>query len=245
MNELKIKRSYLFRKLSFLSRNTFLLNGGQLMEYREYRKNFFNKFNELKKSIYERRVREEAELWLKLQDAILSGNFSTVKRANEFARLWLEGYNDYVVSLKLNMQESTIRQYRKQLSDELYDITGDDFFSLFENFSKNEEKLNKILYILFHTRKNGWKGSSDLIPLDLYAIFKAYVINEEDIDFSIDDCRKELSFISRFSVQNIKEEMNKLNLEKLKYIIGVLEGEKGTTDDKYLVSKCMEGDLND
>lgn len=215
------------------------------MVYREYKKNFFTKFNELKKSIYERRVREEAELWLKLQDAILSGNFSTLKRADEFARLWLEGYNDYAVSLKLNMQESTIRQYRKQLSDELYDITGDDFFSLFESFNKNKEKLNKILYILTHTRKNGWKGSSDLIPLDTYTIFKSCVMNEESIDFSIDDCKKELSFISRYSIQNIKKDMNKLNLERLKYVIDVLEGTKGTMDDKYLVSRCMEGDLID
>lgn len=215
------------------------------MVYREYKKNFFTKFNELKKSIYERRVREEAELWLKLQDAILSGNFSTLKRADEFARLWLEGYNDYAVSLKLNMQESTIRQYRKQLSDELYDITGDDFFSLFESFNKNKEKLNKILYILSHTKKNGWKGSSDLIPLDTYTIFKSCVMNEESIDFSIDDCKKELSFISRYSIQNIKKDMNKLNLERLKYVIDVLEGTKGTMDDKYLVSRCMEGDLID
>ena len=215
------------------------------MVYREYKKNFFTKFNELKKSIYERRVREEAELWLKLQDAILSGNFSTLKRADEFARLWLEGYNDYAVSLKLNMQESTIRQYRKQLSDELYDITGDDFFSLFESFNKNKEKLNKILYILSHTKKNGWKGSSDLIPLDTYTIFKSCVMNEESIDFSIDDCKKELSFLSRYSIQNIKKDMNKLNLERLKYVIDVLEGTKGTMDDKYLVSRCMEGDLID
>lgn len=205
------------------------------------RRNFFSRFKNLKVDISNSRNRKAGELWLRLQNVLLNGNYSTIKKSNDCVRLWLGGYNDEVIGMKMNIKENSVRLIRKNISDELYDLLGDDFFELFEDFEKNESIIEKKVFMLEHLSKGKVLSVAEEIPLDVYSMIRTELRGTELYDFNLDDCKGEINFLRRYSRQNIIGDLHELNLEKVRFLLEVAEGKAGSLDTQYEIFKAMEG----
>lgn len=211
-----------------------------------YKKNFYKEVRELKSSVLKNRNREEGEFWLELKNFLLECNYTSYKDAKELVSLYLEGYNDFSIASTIGVEEGTIRSHKRNLSNILYNMFGEDFFTLFENFSKNKLELKRRLSLVKHiSSSRDYINSS--FPLDIVSLIRGTVADEpSDISFDLADCRKEVRFLSRYNLKNIKRELDMLDKAKLGYLVGLLEGKKGLDNNLYDLFNSIEGGvLND
>lgn len=208
------------------------------------RKDFCRMMSSVKSSIYASKNKKAAEYWLRVKKLISDSNFSSYKNAKSLVDFTLSGYNDEAISVKLNVSVTTVRVHRMNLSNELYDIFGDDFFSLFEDdFSANEETLEHRYDMAYMTINGSKDFLEDLLPIDIFYMLTQSV-NSVDSDeplfqYDFKDCINELNFLERHSIETTRMELSSLNKDKLRYLMGISKGAIGTPDDKYTIFKTM------
>ena len=210
-----------------------------------YRKNFGSEMKRLKKDIFKRKNKEEGVYWIEVNKFILEGRYSSYKNIQEFVRLLMDDYSIEAISVKLNIQESTVRVQRKNVSDTLYNIFGDDFFEWFNDFYENKEKLYKVLFLAKSTVSSNY--ISNLIPVEVQSIVSDVTKDSPSI-YSLDDAyvdyKKEINFLVRHSLNNIKRECSELDPIRLSSLMHILVEERNNPSFRdliYEVTKRMEG----
>ena len=201
-----------------------------------YRKNFYSNMKSLKNTVAEKRNRDAAEIWLRVEKLLLDVNYSTYKNAKELVMLTMSGYNDEAIAIKLGISEDTVRWNKKCLSDELYIIFGEDFFELFDNFIVNKPVIEARVLTASISLTNTDGLLKRVLPLDIIMVMSnMYTIDKGDTDFnlSLSDCKSELNFLIRHSKSSIISELELLDESKLRYIVGLLSNSKGNYEDKF------------
>ena len=193
-------------------------------------KSFFKEMRNLKKEIQDAEDREVAVVYLELERYVLSCKYSKYKYASVLVKMLLEGRSEEDVANTLGISESTIRYHEStSLSKKLYEIFGKDFFRLMKDYRENKRELDRRLFLAFRSDTSRY----DYCMSDVISEIKNRLDSNSIMDYNIKDCANELAFISKYSLSNMKKELSGLDIGKLEYLMKVLDGEKGSVDERF------------
>lgn len=165
---------------------------------------------------------------------IMEASFTRYKKVKTVLGAW--GMTDREASFATGMKEAAIRVARRNLSNSLYEILGYDFFTVVGEGSKKAISEGRARLNL---AKRGFRAE-EFIPSDVLRgiLSKAEVGSGEDID--VTSCGAEIQFLVRHSKQNIEYEMSKLDINKLVYLIKMLNNEADTLSNIRRLVGCFE-----
>lgn len=212
---------------------------------KSYKRGFYRSMIIAKQKIAEKKDRRAGEVWLEVKDILEMGYFSSYKKAGQLSSLILNGYSDEYISKHFGIEEPTVRVTKRKLSIELYKLFGEDFFDLLLNYNENSREISKRMYIA----KNLNKSAVDLIPEEVLTLVNGSLLGKEPkATFDMKDCSKELSFLLSHSKLKLREEVQRLDKEKLSYLLNMLDGKNGTSSDRFdllYLFKTKEGNLDE
>lgn len=187
----------------------------------------------LKKEIQEKKDREMGIVYVNLEKYVLGCKYSKYKYASVLVRMLLEGRSEQDISNTLGISESTIRYHEStSLSKKLYEIFGKDFFSLMKDYKENKRDIDRRLFLALRSDTSRY----DYCMSDVISEVKKRIVEIKDDlveDFDIRDCADELAFISKYSLSNMRKDLSNLDLHKLEYLMQILDGEKGSVDERF------------
>lgn len=187
----------------------------------------------LKKEIQEKKDREMGIVYVNLEKYVLGCKYSKYKYASVLVRMLLEGRSEQDISNTLGISESTIRYHEStSLSKKLYEIFGKDFFSLMKDYKENKRDIDRRLFLALRSDTSRY----DYCMSDVISEVKKRIVEIKDglvEDFDIRDCADELAFISKYSLSNMRKDLSNLDLHKLEYLMKILDGEKGSVDERF------------
>lgn len=208
-----------------------------------YRKSFFSMMVKTKLSIAEKRDRDAGKAFLKVEKFVKECSYSTYKEAQRFVNMRLSGYSYDRVAKNLGVTEETVRwRDTEVLSKKLYSLFGDDFFSLLNEYSVHKSEVDKRIFLVNMSDKR----VNDYVLSDISTLINGEMIGKLSLsDVNLSSCNKEIAFLSRHSLSTIKRELADLSIEKLAYLLDILEGYSGTLEEKYyLLGVLGEEEVN-
>lgn len=204
----------------------------------ERRASFFTKMRQLKKDIYSRRDVNAAKIYAQVERYVLDCSYTTYKDARRFVKFVMGGYTDDQVSAQMGVRNETVRWREHTLSICLYGIFGDHFFEAMQDVEANEKELDNILYYI---RSKSLR--EEYVLTDIVALIRADQSNtlpEDLFKFSLDDCFEEIDFLNKHSLPRVKKEFERLDVNKLQYLLSMLEGDAGSVDDCCKLFKALD-----
>lgn len=192
-------------------------------------------FYNLDKTMSDAQINKNMNLYRLCNDVksyILEGSFTNYKKVNTLLRYW--GDPDSYVAEMTGMKEGTVRVTRRNLSNELYELFGYDFFNAIS--SGDDEAIREGLYRLSLARKDICADKylyRELIDSIVYGSNP-----KESID--LNSCSFEIQFLAKHSKKAIEEEMAMLDKDKLMYLIRMLNNEVDTFPNIYSLVKKLE-----
>lgn len=168
---------------------------------------------------------EDSELYTLCNNVrayIMQADFTNCKRAEEYLALW--GETDSSASKILGVSESTVRVTRRNMSNVLYELFGFDFFTVIKSAGSKGIKEGGLRL----ETVRGAYSSKTLVPLEV----RSSILRDADLrSMDIHDCADEIKFLAKYSVPNILKEMQELDVDKLAFLLRVLDRCDGTLSD--------------
>lgn len=203
-----------------------------------YSKNFFRCMKECKDAIFKSKNSDAGKIWLEVKKFVETGKYTSYKRADELVKLILGGYTDKYIANSLGIGETTVRIHKRNLSNDLYGLFGIDFFDLLADYDNNRELVGSRMISV----RNVDVKSTDLFPEDLLALVNSTSVTDIS-ELDIDSCRAEVSYLLKHSLTSLKTDFKKVNVDKLNYLLGIINCTKGTPKDRYyLLSLLLKED---
>lgn len=192
-------------------------------------KSFYKSLVEAKASAVEQKNTIAVNLINRVSKYILRGSFSSYKKAGTISRLFLDGASDPFVALTLGISESTVRVQRRNLSKELYFLFGNDFFDILKELPASKVAVSRRIYLVESMNKE----PEELFFVEFLSLLKGSVLSVDTSEVDIKECGKEISFLVNNSRAFIGKELSALKPENLGYLLGVIEGNRGTESDRF------------
>lgn len=192
-------------------------------------------FYNLDKTMSDARINRNNELYKLCDDVkqyVLEGSFTNYKKAKMLLSYW--GEPDSFVTSMTGMKEGTVRVTRRNLSNELYELFGYDFFNAIAIGDK--KAISEGVYRLGLVKKD---ISSDkfLYREFINDIFRGSEYND---DIDIKSCAMEIQFLLKHSKSSIEKELELLDKDKLAYLIRMLNNESGSISNIHKLVRCFE-----
>lgn len=167
-----------------------------------------------------------------IMDYVMSGDFTRYKKAKTILRTW--NWTDEAAAFSTGMKQSTIRVARRNLSNELYELFGYDFFKVVglgdkKAVADGRGRLDLVI--------RGF-NAEEFLSYDLISSIFAKSDASDDID--INTCGQEIQFLVRHSKQSIEDELSVLDCNKLAYLIRMLNNETGSLTNIRKLVNCFE-----
>ena len=176
---------------------------------------------------------EAGRMYLRAKKFIEKGGYSNVRYDGEFASLIMAGYDDDYIGHKFNIALETVRGHRRRIGKALDSVLGEDFCQLFYHFQENKDEIDRRIRGLEICDVTSY----DLLPRELLA-----VTPEKGVAFSfqLKDCIDELEFLEKHCLASIDFERSTLDMNKLAYLINVVDGVSGSYSDRNeVLAKLM------
>lgn len=172
----------------------------------------------------------------RLEGYVESGTYSKYKQANKFYVYRRLSAKD--VGTLLGISPETVKRTRHTLSSECWKLIGKDFFVNLDN--GEYDKCNSVLDYLL-----GDYAGASLLPLGIVSTIESIATPEElkgVMDtHNLSSYVEEVNFLVSISSPYIKAKVSNLDISKLLYAIGVLQGKVGTpSEHANLVNYIME-----
>lgn len=172
----------------------------------------------------------------RLEGYVESGTYSKYKNANKFYVYRRLSAKD--VGTLLGISPETVKRTRHTLSSECWKLIGKDFFVNLDN--GEYDKCNSVLDYLL-----GDYAGASLLPLGIVSTIESIATPEElkgVMDtHNLSSYVEEVNFLVSISSPYIKAKVSNLDISKLLYAIGVLQGKVGTpSEHANLVNYIME-----
>lgn len=195
-----------------------------------YSKSFFKEMRKLKEYIYSEKDKELASVYLKLERFVLDCSYVKYKYASKIVKMLLEGRTSSDIAKTLGISETTVRYHEHtSFSKKLYEIFGKDIFRILRDYHNNTKEVEKRLFLAL--REN--TSRLDYCMSDVVSEVSSIEKSENIVEYDLKDCTKELAFIAKYSLANMKRDLSVLNIDKVEYLMKVLDGEKGSIDDRF------------
>lgn len=193
------------------------------------RENFLKAFLSLKDSIGRNKNIDAGRCWVSLKKYLESCDTLSTKSSPIVIKMTLAGYDSESIGKRLGVTSRTIDAYKYDISVELYQFLGNDFFELFDDFKANRSEI--ILRI--QNLKSIGVSPSKLIDMGLYILPG---IEKANIDgLTLESCDTELSYLYRHCFARVEAEKETLSVEKMAYVLKVISGEAGTAAERSKV----------
>lgn len=202
-----------------------------------YSKNFFRCMKECKSIIALNRDTEAGKVWLSVKTFAESGDYSSYKKASALVKLVIGGYSDTYIADSLGIEEATVRIHKRNISNELYKLLGNDFFDLLKDYNANKKEID----IRLSNIKNFNLKSSDVLPSEVLAFVNRSTVTNPINYIDLKECKSELSFIVRHSTSAMQRGAAGLDINKLHYLLSIIDSNLGTPDDRCYVLNLMTG----
>ena len=192
-------------------------------------------FYNLDKTLEDAKISNNTNLYRLCSDVkgfVCKGTFTRYKKVNILLRYW--GEPDSYVAKMTGMKEGTVRVTRRNLSNELYELFGYDFFTVIR--PGDSSSIKEGLYRLSLAKKD--ISSSDYLYRELIDDIMYGSNTLEGIN--IDSCSLEIQFLLKHSKKAVQEEMAMLDKNKLAYLIKMLDNEEGSFPDIYSLVQRFE-----
>lgn len=196
-------------------------------------KSFFKEMISLKKMIEAKRDKELGSIYLDLERYVLDCSYSSYKYSPTISRMLLDGRSSEEIGQTLGISDSTVRYHEStSLSKKLYAIFGKDFFRLIRDYESNKREVDRRIFLALRSNTDRYSYCMSDVIKEVRNKLPLAVAETTDY-FNIVDCGKELAFLSKYSLSNMERDIKDLDLFKLEYLMKILDGERGTVDERF------------
>lgn len=195
-------------------------------------RSFFYNLDKVLSMSQSSRNKELYSLCYDVKQFVMEGTFTNYKKVKLLLSYW--GETDSYTSSMTGMKEGTVRVTRRNLSNELYELFGYDFFNVI--LIGDKKAITEGRYRLGLASKN--------ISADKY-LYRELIsdINfnsEYDDNIDIKSCALEIQFLLKHSKNTIEKELSMLDKNKLAYLIRMLNNESGSISNIHNLVRCFE-----
>lgn len=170
-----------------------------------------------------------------IEDWMISTPFSSYKKVKTVLKNY--GASNRDLALLLGVAEKTAKDARLSVSKELFGLFGSDFFHVLRDNSEQAKKdiKNRINFV------RSQFGLDNLRP-DLLVQIRSVPANPVVLDsIKVSDCADELRFLKVNTTSSLSEGLSKLDMQKLHFLLELIEGNRGTQSDRVRIAKFLEG----
>ena len=195
------------------------------------RKSIFNRVNEAY-DLLDKKGGSDVDIRLEVLDAlkdfVYAGNYTKYRSKGSLLDYERIGTKTKLIAKNMNMTAEAVRLARKRVSDDLYAILGGDVIERIVSGAISEclsVRQSIEVYDYAYT-------TYDFLLEETIDCLKNYYTESRKEKFELTGCMDELAFLSMFTLKRLGLIVNKLDKDKLNYVIQVIKG-KGD---------CSEGD---
>lgn len=203
-------------------------------------RNFLSEMIKTKEYIYNKRCRASADAFIKLKDFVISCEYTSCKRARELIELTFKGYKCQEISQMWGISFETVRCIKRNISNSLWEVFPKDLFEKLRDYPNNKVYVDKCLLA-----KNYWGLTSRDLIIPSVVNDISHIDENADEEYSSEDLQDELDFLSRYSKVFFKNDLLYVDVSKVKYILDVLDGSKGSVDIKMDFILKLKGEIKD
>ena len=194
-------------------------------------RSFFRSMLDCRSVIYEKRDRAAADIYSSVEKFVRDGRYSSYRKASELATMRLSNYSEEAIAAQLSINVGTVRTHTRNVSNELYQLFGTNFLGMLSNYAEHRREVNSVMYRVKH---QGEMAISYVLP---EAISVAKGRQSTPKDFPMSDCSREIDFLRRYSREFLSKALEEVDIDRLMYLIDILDGKRGSPMDwNYVVS---------
>ena len=202
-------------------------------------RSFFRAMLDCHDVIYEKRDRAAADAYSAVEKFITEARYSSYKKANELCIMKLGKYSEEAIAAQLGISVSTVRTHASNVSMELYRLFGTNFFDMLSNYAENRLNVESVLYRLKHQNT---MAVTYVLPEVISAVKER---RTQGGSYELEDCGLELDFLRRYSRSFLEEALKGVSVDKLLFLIDVLDSRKGTPAEWHSVLDTVIGKEGD
>ena len=200
-------------------------------------RSFFRSMLDCREAIYDKRDRPAADVYSSVETFLKEGRYSSYRKANELCIMKLNKYSEEAIAAQLGISVSTVRTHASNVSMELYQLFGTNFFDMLSNYAENRSNVDTVMFRVKHQNEM----AVTYVLSDVLSEVKDRVGSKGGKSFPLEECSQELDFLRRYSKEFLSEALGELNIEKVMYLIDVMDGKKGSPEAwVYIVSQMSE-----
>lgn len=213
------------------------------------RTNIFSKLRKASKLLdvkEEQDTKYRIEVLEELKDFVYGGSYTKYRNKQILLEHEMIGSSSKIIADKMQITQEAVRLARKRVSDDLYAVLGEDIVERIVSGSISEcnSIYNDMQALNYMYHINDFILESVMDCLD-----NAYIGSGKE-KFKLTDCRDELAFLSIFTLKRLDLLVDKLDTDKLNYVIQVIKGNGGCSEGdrlkvlKYITSATSVRDSN-
>ena len=168
-------------------------------------------------------------------DFVKEGSFSSYSKKDLLVKTGLWEEED--ASKVLGVSGRAVRKYRSKYTLSALDIIGKDAFTKIQTGTKKE--VLEIIQILRLYNKG--YSSRNLYSGEFLNLVKEYKLSDESV-YDISECKPEITLLHWVSNLKLETLTGKVDIDRLNYLLKVLDGKRGTTKDRLNLLKVITCD---
>lgn len=200
-------------------------------------RSFFRSMLDCRAEIYKKRDRAAADVYSSVEKFLKEGRYSTYRKANELSTMRLSKYNEEAMAAQLGVNVGTVRTHTRNVSNELYQLFGTNFFDMLSNYAENQLKVNAVLYRVKH---QGDMAVTYVLPEVVSVVRGCSSVGRF---YPLNECTQEMDFLRRYSRHFLSEALKEVDLGKLTFLIDILDGNRGTPDEWNTLISLVSGEV--
>lgn len=200
-------------------------------------RSFYRSMLDCREAIYKKRDRAAADVYSSVEKFLKEGRYSTYRKANELSTMRLSGYSEEAMAAQLDVNVGTVRTHTRNVSNELYQLFGANFFDMLSNYADNRLKVGAVLYRVKH---QGDMAVTYILP-DVVATVRDRVSGGGS--YPLNECSQEIDLLRRYSRDFLSEALKEVDIGKLMYLIDILDGNKGTPEEWNFLISSVSGEV--
>lgn len=168
-----------------------------------------------------------------LNEFVLDGSYTKYRSKDLF--LQVESYPDKVIANQLSISIAGVRQARKRISEDAFKILGYDVVDKILYQDKHSCDLVNDNITLLSTSF----GCNEFILSEVKERLENAYLGDGTKTYNLLECKNEMLFLSLFTVERFSHLVDKLDSEKINYLLRLIYGKETNTDDKFIALKYI------